>query len=102
MIDEKEIIFLWGNFEEDKLPPEKQFLKKYFKTKPQRIFLNYYNIFQDKTNFIDHTGIFISKTLIYDLEFKYNKLLEIYKEAKNNFDFKKISEIESGKHKLEK
>lgn len=100
-MDEKEVIFLWGNFEEDKLPPEKQFLKKYFKTKSQRIFLNYYDIFQDKSNFIDHTGIFISKTLIYQLESKYNKLLKVYKEAKSNFDLKKISEIESGKYKFE-
>jgi hypothetical protein len=98
---EKEMIFLWGNFEEDKLPPEKQFLKKYFKTKPQRIFLNYYYIFQDKSNFIDHTGIFISKTLIYDLESKYNKLLEVHKESKLNFDLEKLSNIESGKYKLE-
>ena len=94
------MFFIWGNFEEDNLPPEKQFLKKYFKTKPQRIFLNYYDFFKDKHNFIDHTGIFISKTLIYELENRYNKLCEEYNNSKKNFDLKKVAEIESGKYKL--
>jgi hypothetical protein len=48
-MDKKEMYLICGNFEEDKLPPEKQFLKKYFKNKPHRIFLNYYDLFKERT-----------------------------------------------------
>lgn len=99
-MDEKEMYLIWGNFEEDKLPPEKQFLKKYFKSKSQRIFLNYYDFFKTKNNFIDHTGIYFSKTLIYNMENKYNKLCQEYYKAKKDFDLKKVAEIESGKFKI--
>lgn len=99
-MDEKELYLIWGNFEEDKLPPEKQFLKKYFKNKPHRIFLNYYDFFKDKVNFIDHTGIYFCKSLLYNLENKYNKLLEEYNKAKESFDLTKVSQIESGKFKI--
>lgn len=99
-MDTKEMYLICGNFEEDKLPPEKQFLKKYFKNKPHRIFLNYYDLFKEKNNFIDHTGIYFCKTLIYDLEDKYNKLCKEYNIAKKNFDLKKVAEIESGKFKV--
>ena len=99
-MDEKELYLIWGNFEEDKLPPEKQFLKKYFKSKAHRIFLNYFDFFQDKNNFIDNTGIYFCKSLLYNLENKYNKLCREYNSAKMNFDLKKVSEIESGKFKI--
>lgn len=97
-----DLVWLHGDFESDCLPPEKEFLKKYFKNKEKKIFLYYMNFFNDAKNFIDHTGVFFSNSMICRLQKKYNYLIENYKEAKKSFDLKTVSELESGEFKVPK
>ena len=95
-LNTNDLIWLHGDFVTDNLPPERIFLKKYFKKKEKKFFLYYMNFFKDYKNFIDHTGIFFSQSIINRLNSKYHFLIENYTNAKKNFDMKTISELEAG------
>ena len=97
-----DLIWLHGDFQTNSLPPERDFLKKYFKKKEKRFFLYYLNNFKDAKNFTDHTGIFFSLSMISRLQKKYDYLIENYNIAKKSFDMKTISDLESGDFKVPK
>ena len=91
-----DLIWIHGDFETDNLPPEKEFLKKYFVKKEKKIFLYYMHFFNSSKSFVDHTGVYFSPSMICRLEQKYHFLIENYTKAKKEFDLKTISDLESG------
>lgn len=99
-LNNNDLIWFHGDFETDSLPPEREFLKKYFKKKDKKIFLNYMNYFDNAENFVDHTGVFFSKSIISRLQKKYHYLIENYKNAKKSFDIKTVADLESGIFKV--
>lgn len=97
-----DLIWIHGDFETDNLPPERDFLKKYFKSKEKKVFLYYMNFYNSAKNFTDHSGIFFSPSMICRLEQKYHFLVDSYKNAKKNFDFKAVTDLESGTFEIPK
>ena len=97
--EEVNLKFLNNEFGDGCIPKEHKFLYKYFKNKPQRKFLEYCYIMKETylNCFQDHTGVKMSVSFAWKLAQRYNKLMEIHKKAKENFDFELLKKIERGK-----
>jgi len=95
-------LWLGGAYLEYDLPPEKMFLKKYFKTEQHYAFLKYFLVMGEFKNFIDHTGFFMDDKMPYKLAKKYRLLIEKYDEYKSKMMFKELTELNAGEFKIPK
>lgn len=96
----RDLQFLSGRFRDAELPPEKQYLFRYFTTEIQRYFVRYYLTFGEFTNFTDHTGFACSRRWMEILRDRILALEEAKREARKNIDLERLAEIESGRYKL--
>jgi len=89
-------------FDDFRLPKEHQFLYKYFKKYKQRKFLEYVYVMNpvDIYCFTDHTGIKITKGFVCKLNKKFQSLMSIHNEAKQNINFEVLKKLEKGKFKI--
>jgi len=107
-VNDMELEFVAGNFIYGDLPPEKDYLKHYFKGRAERVFASYYANFsrlytdgQFKTfytNFTDHTGVCCSTRWIRKLLARIKKIETALSEADKNFNLSLVGEIKSGKY----
>lgn len=98
-----------GEFLYDELPPDKEYLRKYFSGEIQNRFLVYYINFKDLTKthcvrhfchfFVDHTGVFSPEQWIYRLVKKVIHLEGVVAEAECNLDLEMLSEVKLGMYK---
>ena len=95
-----EIKFIGGMFYDYILPPDKQYLFKYFHTKVQKDFLIYYIIFNNFQRFPQHTGNAISYRWCQGLRARYKFIENELAKANDDGDLDKIVEIKSGKLKI--
>jgi len=96
----KELEFISGVFFDCDIPKNKRYFLKYYTSKIQRQFLRYYITFSSRERFVEHTGIYVKKRWLQMLEFRFLKLENEYKLAKQEFDFTKVADIESGNYKF--
>lgn len=97
---ENELIFISGTFFDYEIPKSKRYFLKYYTSRIQRQFLRYYLIFRSRERFVEHTGLYARKRWLQLLEARFLKLEREHKIAKEDFDFAKVAEIESGNYKL--
>ena len=101
-MDDLELLFISGRFYDLELPKEKIWLLKYFHSISQRLFIVYYLTFNNYSYFTIHTGYFAAKRWLIIVKKKLEKLLEVHKAAKDNFDFELLSKIEAGKYRIQR
>lgn len=99
----RDLAFLSAEYKTKRIPKEKKYLRKYFKTPLQMAFLKYFLVFGDYTNFIDHTGLLCQEQWLKSLHEKLMKIEQAHHEARTNPDMEKGMEtlalIERGKYK---
>ena len=95
-----ELEFLAGDYFYQSLSPEKWYLLKYFKSDIQLHFLKYFSRFRSIRYFVNHTGYYCSERYVNKMQARYKLLESEMETAKKNFDFAKITLIESGKYKF--
>jgi predicted transport protein len=95
-----DLFFISGDFFEQSLPRDRDYLLKYFNTKIQRQFVKYYLLFRSSKNFTDHTGIRVQPLWLKKLSTKLRLLEEAHAEAKKAFDTETVAKIESGKYRV--
>lgn len=102
-----DLIFLAGDFLYGDLPPEKDYLRYYFKGAAERAFISYYFLFPSLyqrgkdflpfyVNFSDHTGICCSDRWIRKLLVRLLKIEETLAKAEKDFDITLVGNIKSG------
>lgn len=99
-MDDLELLFICGRFDDLDIPKEKKWLWKYFTEPLQRQFVTYYLTFNNRRQFTDHTGFAASKRWTKALKAKLLKLLQFHATAKINFDFETLGRIERGEIKF--
>lgn len=92
------------------IPKEKEYLRHYFKTDPEKAFVPYWICFSfiyfDKGEeffyncFLDHTGIAIPKNLLQSFISKIFFLEDLFKKAQDDMDFELIQKINTGNHEI--
>lgn len=92
---EKNVAFINQNYERFQIPKEFSFLKKYFKTKPQKAFLRYYFIMRDGRYFSRHTGHAANASFVSKMKSKFNYFMNMYEKAKVDMDFETITKLNS-------
>lgn len=95
---DEETAFIGGLFINCDIPKEKQYLLKYFTSDIQRQFIRYMLQFGNAVRFVDHTGYYCSERWLKMLKARMRKLETIYDQAKKDFDFETVAEIEMGKY----
>ena len=98
----QDLEFISGRFFDYEIPKEKRYLLKYFKTDLQQAFLRYYFVFGNATNFVDHTGIFCTDRILWKLQARCKRLIQIYDKAKMELTEESmmiVERIEAGKFK---
>ena len=98
-VEDPELFFISGKMFDVDIPKEQKWLLKYFKVPVQRQFLFYYLTLGDPWNFSVHTGYASSKRSLFRLRYKLEKLLDLHKKAKDNFDFELLTKLETGRYK---
>ena len=96
---EIESMFIAGDFFDQPVPREKQYLLKYFKTKRQRQYVKYVIFFKSDRNFIDHSGIKFQFKWMLQLRVKLSALETAHTTAKKLFKTNVLALIEQGKYK---
>ena len=96
--EEMNLKFLNNEFGDGCIPKEHKFLYKYFSSKPQKKFLEYCYVMKHSNLycFQDHTGVKMTASFVWKLTQRFNKLMEIHKKAKDNFDFELLKKLERG------
>lgn len=97
---EMDLLFISGDFFEQPVPREKEYLLKYFRSRLQRQFVRYYLLFRSPRNFTDHTGLKVLPLWLRKLRKKLNILESALARAKADFDFELVAKIESGVYKV--
>lgn len=101
-----DLALIGGKFTENNLPPERQFLIKYFQSPVTKCFLFYFFAFNKlldvsvenmSRNFVDHTGNYISKQRLRFLVAKTRILIEAIEQAERDLDLPLVDKIKSGK-----
>ena len=98
----KDLLLLSKHFETVVLPKEKNYFFKYFRTEQQRAALRYYYVFKDFEFFQDHTGIACTTNWLKSMRRRYERLERAVDKARQDFDLKLLSKINSGKIKFDK
>jgi hypothetical protein len=96
-MSQRDILWLSESFREYPIPQEKQFLKKYFKSKSQTAFLHYILTMGDPKNFIDHTGYEVAEKSPHRMARKLTWLLREYDRYKSNMELDKLALLNAGK-----
>lgn len=93
---EMDAYFISGDFFDQPVPREKEYLLKYFDTKIQRQFVRYFLLFRSARNFTDHTGLFVQPIWLRRLRRKLTALEDLHRKAKADFNTALVAMIESG------
>jgi hypothetical protein len=106
-LSETDLKLISGEFLENKLPPDKLWLAKYFRSKQFVIYCVEFNelLYKSTThNFgklcVDHTGSRFSTAQLYRNIDKFKGLENALKEAEEKKDFELIAKIKFGKYIL--
>lgn len=97
---EMDLLFISGDFFEQPVPRDKEYLLKYFETKIQRQFVRYCLLFRSPKNFTDHTGLRVQPLWLRKLKKKLLALEEAHATAKKAFDTETVAKLESGKYRI--
>jgi hypothetical protein len=92
---EKNVAFINQNYERFQIPKEFAFLKKYFRTKPQRAFVRYYFVMGDERYFARHTGHAAHASFVSKMKSKFNYFMDMYEKAKKEMDFETLTKLNS-------
>jgi hypothetical protein len=97
---EMDLWFISGDFFEQPIPREKEYLLKYFESRLQRQFVRYFLLFRSPRNFTDHTGLRVLPLWLRKLRKKMNILETAHAKAKADFDLELVAKIETGVYKV--
>lgn len=89
--------FIAGDFLDECLPKDKQYLYRYFRTNLQKQFVRYMQVFDNSRFFAEHTGQVCQRRNRQLLGVKLRKVEEAHRNAKLNMDFDLLEKIEKGK-----
>ena len=97
-------MFISGDFFEQALPRDKEYLLKYFASRLQRQFIRYFLSFKSPRNFTDHTGFRVLPLWLRKLRKKVNILEAAHAKAKADPDLergmKTLAKIEGGVYRV--
>lgn len=96
------MLFVSGDFFDQPIHREKEYLFKYFTGKLQRQFIRYFLLFRSPRNFTDHTGLRVQPLWLRKLRKKLDALETAHATAKKAFDTEKIALLEQGKYRAKK
>lgn len=96
---DNELKLIGGIFTHE-IPPDKQYLYKYFSNECGKAFVRYYYHMNSYGRFKQHAGFNVTNRNVFHLLNKYRKLELILKEAQKNFDFDLVAKIKSGQYEL--
>lgn len=103
-VNELELQFIGDTYKDFNLPPEKQYLYKYFHKEEYKIFINYnYMTGRYDEKFSLHTGYTLINRDKYKILQKIKELEDLMEECNKNITIENleiISQIKSGKYKL--
>ena len=97
---EWDFLFISGDFFDQPVHREKEYLFRYFNTRIQRQFVRYYLAFRSIRNFTDHTGIRVLPLWLRKLRKKLQSLEAAHAKAKAAFDTETVAKIERGEYRI--
>lgn len=97
---EWDFLFISGEFLDQPIHREKEYLFRYFDTRIQRQFVRYYLSFRSVKNFTDHTGLRVLPLWLAKLRKRLESLEAAHTSAKLSFDTTTVAQIEQGRYKI--
>lgn len=97
-----DMLFISGEFLDQPVTRDKEYLLRYFDTKLQRQFVRYFLLFRSPRNFTDHTGLKVQPLWLRKLRRKLYALEAAHAKAKADFDTATVALIEQGKYRMRK